>query len=47
MIADGVTDGARLVLDGRQPHVAGYEQGNFVGSTIFAEVTPNMRIYQQ
>ena len=47
MIADGVTDGARLVLDGRQPHVAGYEQGNFVGSTIFAEVTPNMGIYQQ
>lgn len=47
MIADGVTDGARLVLDGRQPQVAGYEQGNFVGSTIFAEVTPNMRIYQQ
>ncbi|MFZ3192337.1 MAG: CoA-acylating methylmalonate-semialdehyde dehydrogenase, partial [Moraxellaceae bacterium] len=47
LIAAGEAEGARLVLDGRQPQVEGYQQGNFVAPTIFAEVTPNMRIYQQ
>ncbi len=47
LIATGVEDGARLVLDGRQPQVPGYEQGNFVGPTLFAGVKPGMRIYDQ
>ncbi len=47
LIATGVEDGARLVLDGRKPAVPGYESGNFVGPTLFAGVRPGMRIYDQ
>jgi malonate-semialdehyde dehydrogenase (acetylating)/methylmalonate-semialdehyde dehydrogenase len=47
LIASGVEDGARLVLDGRKPAVPGYEGGNFVGPTLFAGVRPGMRIYDQ
>ena len=47
LIASGVEDGARLVLDGRKPAVPGYESGNFVGPTLFAGVKPGMRIYDQ
>ncbi|WP_022956314.1 CoA-acylating methylmalonate-semialdehyde dehydrogenase [Perlucidibaca piscinae] len=47
LIATGIEDGARLVLDGRKPAVPGYENGNFVGPTLFAGVKPGMRIYDQ
>ena len=47
LIASGIEDGARLVLDGRKPAVPGYEGGNFVGPTLFAGVKPGMRIYDQ
>jgi malonate-semialdehyde dehydrogenase (acetylating)/methylmalonate-semialdehyde dehydrogenase len=47
LIERGVADGATLELDGRQPLVAGYEQGNFVGPTIFSGVRPGMAIYDQ
>jgi len=47
LIASGIEDGARLVLDGRNPAVPGYEGGNFVGPTLFAGVKPGMRIYDQ
>ena len=47
LIETGIEDGARLVLDGRNPKVPGYEQGNFVGPTLFAGVKPGMRIYDQ
>ena len=47
MIERGVADGATLELDGRQPQVAGFEQGNFVGPTIFSGVRPGMAIYDQ
>ena len=45
LIEDGVREGARLELDGREIRVAGYEQGNFVGPTIFSGVKPHMKIY--
>jgi len=45
LIEDGVREGARLELDGRGIKVAGYEQGNFIGPTIFSGVTPAMKIY--
>jgi len=35
------------VLDGRKPSVPGYEKGNFVGPTVFADVKPGMVIYEQ
>jgi len=47
LIASGIEQGARLELDGRKPQVAGYEQGNFVGPTIFSGVKPGMRIYDE
>ena len=47
LIASGVEQGAQLVLDGRNPQVAGFENGNFIGPTIFAGVKADMRIYQE
>ena len=47
LIASGVEQGAQLVLDGRNPQVAGFESGNFIGPTIFAGVATDMRIYQE
>ncbi|WP_295547740.1 CoA-acylating methylmalonate-semialdehyde dehydrogenase [uncultured Pseudacidovorax sp.] len=47
LIERGTADGARLELDGRNPQVAGYEKGNFVGPTIFSGVKPGMSIYDQ
>ncbi len=47
LIDRGVAEGARLELDGRQPTVPGYEDGNFVGPTIFSGVKPEMEIYHQ
>ncbi|MDD2547478.1 MAG: CoA-acylating methylmalonate-semialdehyde dehydrogenase [Burkholderiaceae bacterium] len=47
LIDSGVAQGATLLLDGRQCSVPGYENGNFVGPTVFADVTAEMDIYQQ
>ncbi len=46
-IDDGVTAGAKLVVDGRGFRVAGNEDGYFVGGTLFDKVTPEMRIYKE
>jgi malonate-semialdehyde dehydrogenase (acetylating)/methylmalonate-semialdehyde dehydrogenase len=46
-IASGIESGAKLELDGRNPTIIGYEQGNFVGPTIFSGVKSGMRIYDQ
>ncbi|MBV9672049.1 MAG: CoA-acylating methylmalonate-semialdehyde dehydrogenase [Verrucomicrobia bacterium] len=46
-IEDGVREGARLVVDGRGVSVPKYEQGFFLGGTLFDEVTPQMRIYRE
>ena len=42
----GAHDGAALVLDGRDVSVPGYEEGYFVGPTIFENVSPDMRLAQ-
>ena len=47
LIDTGVEEGASLILDGRGITVEGYEKGNFVGPTIFDNVTSDMQIYQQ
>ena len=47
LIDKGVAEGAKLELDGRNPQVAGFEKGNFVGPTIFSAVKPGMAIYEQ
>jgi malonate-semialdehyde dehydrogenase (acetylating) / methylmalonate-semialdehyde dehydrogenase len=45
LVEDGIQEGAKLELDGRGVKVPGYEQGNFIGPTIFSSVTPAMKIY--
>ena len=47
LIERGIADGATLALDGRNPTVPGYEKGNFIGPTVFADVKPGMVIYEQ
>ncbi|HKU09695.1 MAG TPA: CoA-acylating methylmalonate-semialdehyde dehydrogenase [Sinomonas sp.] len=45
-IASGVEEGAALVTDGRGLKVEGYDDGFWVGPTLFDRVTPDMRIYR-
>jgi malonate-semialdehyde dehydrogenase (acetylating)/methylmalonate-semialdehyde dehydrogenase len=46
-INQGVAEGAKLIVDGRDFRRQGYENGYFVGGTLFDHVTPDMRIYQE
>ncbi len=46
-IDHGVTEGARLLLDGRATRVADRPHGFFVGPTVFDDVNPGMRIGQE
>jgi 5-carboxymethyl-2-hydroxymuconic-semialdehyde dehydrogenase len=41
----GVREGARLVAGGGRP--AGLDHGNYLAATVFADVTPSMRIFQE
>lgn len=43
-IEDGVAEGAKLILDGRNITVEGYENGFYVGPTIFDHVEPGMNV---
>ena len=43
----GVTEGAELIVDGRGIKLQGYENGYFVGGTLFDNVTPDMKIYKE
>jgi malonate-semialdehyde dehydrogenase (acetylating)/methylmalonate-semialdehyde dehydrogenase len=42
-----VEEGAKLLVDGRDFTMQGYESGYFVGGCLFDEVTPDMRIYKE
>ncbi|MBX3626698.1 MAG: CoA-acylating methylmalonate-semialdehyde dehydrogenase [Rhizobacter sp.] len=46
-IEHGVTEGAKLVVDGRGFTVPGHEQGFWLGGTLFDHVTPEMKIYKE
>ncbi len=46
-IDQGVKEGAKLIVDGRNFKVPGAEQGFFVGATLFDNVTPDMQIYKE
>ena len=46
-IDSGVEEGAELVVDGRGFKLQGYENGYFVGGTLFDRVKPNMKIYRE
>ena len=43
----GIQEGAKLVLDGRDLKIQGYENGFFVGPTLFDNVTEKMKIYNE
>ena len=43
----GVTEGAKLVIDGRGYSHAGHEKGFFLAPCLFDNVTKDMRIYQE
>ena len=47
LIKGGVQEGAKLLLDGSDCTVEGYPDGNWVGPTLFDEVTPQMSIYKE
>jgi len=43
----GVRAGAQLVVDGRTLRLQGYEDGFFIGGSLFDHVTPTMTIYRE
>jgi malonate-semialdehyde dehydrogenase (acetylating)/methylmalonate-semialdehyde dehydrogenase len=43
----GEQEGAKLIVDGRDFNRQGYENGYFLGGTLFDNVTPDMRIYKE
>jgi malonate-semialdehyde dehydrogenase (acetylating)/methylmalonate-semialdehyde dehydrogenase len=43
-IETGLKEGAKLILDGRNIRVEGFENGYFVGPTIFDQADPKMKI---
>ena len=47
LVSSGVDQGANLVIDGRDFKMQGYENGYFVGPSLFDNVTPEMDIYKE
>ena len=47
LVETGVSQGAKLVVDGRNFGLQGYENGFFVGAHLFDNVTKDMDIYKQ
>lgn len=47
LITQGTREGAKLLLDGRECRVSSHPKGNFVGPTLFDQVTPDMTIYKE
>ncbi len=43
----GVDEGAELVVDGRGFSLQGYEKGFFIGPSLFDQVKPTMKTYQE
>ncbi len=46
-ISKGVEEGASLIEDGRNYSIQGYENGYFLGPTLFDNVTKDMSIYKE
>ncbi len=47
LIESGKQQGATCLVDGSEFNLPGYEEGNWVGPTVFTDVTDNMDIYRQ
>lgn len=46
LITQGEKEGAKLLVDGRNCKVDGLPNGNWVGPTVFSDVTPDMDVYK-
>jgi acyl-CoA reductase-like NAD-dependent aldehyde dehydrogenase len=46
-IQAGIEDGARLVAGGSRPEGPEFERGYWIRPTVFADVTPQMRIFRE
>jgi malonate-semialdehyde dehydrogenase (acetylating)/methylmalonate-semialdehyde dehydrogenase len=46
-IEQGIKEGAKLVVDGRNIKVPGHENGYFLGACLFDNVTPDMVTYKE
>ena len=46
LIESAKKEGAKVLLDGSNAKVPGFENGNFVGPTIIADAQPNMTCYK-
>jgi malonate-semialdehyde dehydrogenase (acetylating)/methylmalonate-semialdehyde dehydrogenase len=47
LVETGIAEGAKLLVDGRNFKMQGYENGFYMGGCLFDEVTPDMRIYKE
>ena len=47
LIDQGLAQGAKLVVDGRDISLQGYEDGYFIGGCLFDNVTTDMSIYKE
>jgi len=47
LVTIGEKEGAKLVVDGRNFKLQGYENGYYIGGCLFDNVTKNMRIYKE
>lgn len=47
LIQKGKQEGATCLVDGSEFSLPGYEQGNWVGPTVFSDVTEEMTIYKE
>ena len=43
----GVKEGAKLVVDGRNIKLQGYEKGFYIGGCLFDNVDKKMKIYKE
>jgi len=43
----GINEGAKLVVDGRNLKLQGYEKGYYIGGCLFDQVKKDMRIYKE
>ena len=47
LISQGESEGAKVLVDGRDLKIAGYENGFWVGATLLDHVTSDMSVYKQ
>ncbi len=46
-VESGIKEGAKLVVDGRNFRMQGYENGFYMGGCLFDDVKPTMKIYKE